>query len=408
MKLDQGLDLTYCTNIHAADGWDDVRQNLERYCPALKARISPHSPFGIGLRLSAAEATELADPLRLREFRAFLDDQDLYVALLNGFPFGSFHNRSVKAQVFAPDWRDPRRVHYTLRLLEILKQILPSGEDGGISTLPLSYKPWVALGKGEQWRTIVGNLVTVVVAMVRAEQETGQHIHLDIEPEPGGLVENSKEFIDFFQGWLLPVGAPLLALQLRVAEEEAASHLRNHICVCFDTCHFAVEFDEAESALASLEAAGIRIGRVQISSALEIDVPEDAEGREHLRAALARFADPIYLHQVVEQNGGGTCSQYADLPEALASLTSPGSRCRRWRVHFHVPLFTPQYTAFGSTQHEIGKVFRRLEQKSFTRHLEIETYTWNVLPEECRNQLLDSIEQEYRWVLDQVHVCAKQ
>ena len=78
--------LTYCTNIHAADGWKGVLANLRRYAPPLKARFSADAPFGVGLRLSAREARELLADNRLQEFRTFLDDNGLYIAVINGFP----------------------------------------------------------------------------------------------------------------------------------------------------------------------------------------------------------------------------------------------------------------------------------------------------------------------------------
>src|SRR5207253_2234388 len=96
--------LTYCTNIHPGDGWAAVDANLRRFAPALKRRLSPAAPFGIGLRLSALDARELLEGDRVRELRDFLLDEGLYVALINGFPHGSFHRTVVKADVYAPDW----------------------------------------------------------------------------------------------------------------------------------------------------------------------------------------------------------------------------------------------------------------------------------------------------------------
>src|SRR4029453_11415487 len=144
MHIRNDLHLTYCTNIHAADGWEAVYANIRQYATALKARFSPASPFGVGLRLSAREAGELLEGGRLIHFKAFLDDHGLYVAVINGFPYGPFHGTPVKASVYAPDWRDPARVSYTLDLIRILQALVPEAVDGGVSTAPLSYKPWMA------------------------------------------------------------------------------------------------------------------------------------------------------------------------------------------------------------------------------------------------------------------------
>ena len=182
MRLDpEGFfQLTYCTNIHPSNGWDDVLANLRRYAPPLKARFAPDAPCGIGLRLSGVESRQLLEGDRLEQFRAFLDEQGLYVFTLNGFPYGPFHNQPVKEIVHAPDWRDDERVDYTLRLIEILAALLPPGTEGGISTSPLSYKTWLDADDEATWDLLIRNLVRVAAALVRLRQDQGTLIHLDI------------------------------------------------------------------------------------------------------------------------------------------------------------------------------------------------------------------------------------
>ncbi len=277
MNLNGPFHLTYCTNIHAADGWDGVYANLKQYAPALKARFSPSAPFGVGLRLSAREASELREGDRLREFRAFLDREGLYVAIINGFPYGPFHGTPVKANVYAPDWRDDARVAYTLDLIRILQALLPEGLDGGVSTTPLSYKAWWADAGPEAWETMTRNVVRVADALVRIRREHGTLIHLDIEPEPDCVLENTEESVVFFEQWLFSVGALMLAASLGINPDEARRHLQDHIRLCFDCCHFAVEYEDPAAALERLRAAGIQIGRVQLSSALHVHFPGDAQ-----------------------------------------------------------------------------------------------------------------------------------
>ncbi len=242
MQIAHGFHLTYCTNIHAADGWDAVLANIRRYAPALKARLSPAAPFGIGLRLSAREARELRDGGRLRDLRTFLDDEGLYVAIINGFPYGHFHGRPVKADVYAPDWRDNARVDYTIDLAHILAALLPDGIDGGVSTAPLSYKPWMADATAADWRDITRQVARVAAEMARIRNERGALIHLDIEPEPDCSIENTDESVQFFTGQLMPHGAPALAAEMGLTEETARELLREHVKLCFDCCHFAVEY----------------------------------------------------------------------------------------------------------------------------------------------------------------------
>ena len=424
--------LTYCTNIHPADGWDQVRSTLARYAPALRARFAPDSEFGVGLRLSAADARGLLAGNNLEDFRRFLEDEGLCVAIVNGFPYGPFHGTPVKASVYAPDWRDPARVAYTLDLVRILGPLLPDDIDGGISTVPLSYKPWMSAADDRAWEAILGNVVRVAEALVRAREESGALIHLDIEPEPDCAIENTQETLEFFERRLLPSAVPLLARALGTGETAAREHLLEHIRLCFDCCHFAVAFEDPREAMDRIRAAGIRIGRIQLSSALDVKVPGDPAQAAIVMDRLRPFADATYLHQVVERraagqpppdggshpspvvasgfsrkaaDGPGTGREaealelrhFLDLPDALDGPKAQGPR--EWRIHFHVPLFTSEYGILGSTQSYVAEVVTHALATSATSHLEIETYTWDVLPEGLKMDLLESIGREYEWVL---------
>jgi hypothetical protein len=405
VRIDRARDLhlTYCTNIHPADGWAGVRANLEQFAPALKRRFSPGAPFGIGLRLSARDARQLL-AAGVDEFRGWLDREGLYVAIINGFPHGAFHKTVVKADVYAPDWRDPERVRYTVDLVEILTRLVPDGLDGGVSTAPLSYKAWMSGDDGTAWQQVTENVVRVAEVLARTHRETGTLIHLDIEPEPDCTLETSAETIQFFETWLLPYGGPLLAERAGVGIDEAHRLLLEHVRICFDCCHFAVEYEEPLVAIAQLSRAGIQIGRVQLSSAVRVALPGEADAARRTADRLRRFTDPVYLHQVVERRGGAL-AHFPDLDVALDSrpiasqpVISPDSS--EWRVHFHVPLFTGEYEGLGSTQDYVKTVLHAARAQGFTRHLEIETYTWDVLPGGLKIDLLESIAREYDWVLE--------
>lgn len=393
---DNYFHLTYCTNIHPNNGWEAVLANLGRYAPPLRERLAAGEPFGIGLRLSGIESTELLQGQRLVEFRSFLDDRGLYVFTLNGFPHGPFHGQPVKAEVHAPDWRTEERVRYTLRLIEILAALLPEGMDGGISTSPLSYKYWISPGGSATWELLVLNVVRVAEQLVHVHETQGKLIHLDIEPEPDGLLEDGKELLAFYKNWLLPEGGRLLSSHLGISQESAQRKLLEHIRVCFDTCHVAVVYETPEQVLDAFASAGIQIGKVQLSSALELDLPRSIPDRGDLSDALSPFAESTYLHQVVQCNHDGTLRRYPDLPQALAQMEDPDAA--QWRVHFHVPIFVDRYRELGSTQAHIRRTLELLRQRRFTRHLEIETYTWDVLPPDLKADLLESIGREYEWV----------
>jgi sugar phosphate isomerase/epimerase len=348
VRVGDDLHLTYCTNIHPAVGWEAVLASLRAHAPALKARLSPDAPFGIGLRLSGAESSELLARDRLAEFRSWLDAEGLYVFTINGFPHGTFHGRPVKADVHAPDWRSEERVAYTLRLAEILAALLPDGVDGTISTSPLSYGRWI---DGDGVEACTRNVRRVSDAL------GGTRIALAIEPEADGALATIDDVIRWWPDGL------------------------DHVTVCFDACHSAVAYEEPEEALEALDAAGIRVGKAQLSAALNVPAAAHAE--------LRAFADPIYLHQVTER---GSLRAWPDLPEALAD----DGGGEEWRVHFHVPIFVERYGALESTQDHLRRCIERVR----TSHLEIETYTWDVLPAGLKASSVDSIAREYEWVLD--------
>jgi hypothetical protein len=243
------------------------------------------------------------------------------------------------------------------------------------------------------------NVVRVAEALVRIRRQDGRLIHLDIEPEPDCLLENSEEVIEFFEEWLLPVGGGYLASQLGVGQAEAERNLRDHIQICFDCCHFAVEYEDPTVAIERITGAGIQIGRVQLSSAVKVILPDDPAERVKAAGRLGAFAESTYLHQVVERRGDGL-HHFPDLGNALEQ--APPADASQWRIHFHVPLFTGGYDGLGSTQDYVRSVINTAWTTRFTRHLEIETYTWDVLPAELKADLLDSIGREYQWVLAQL------
>ena len=424
--------LTYCTNIHPGEAWSEVFANLKQYIPVLKAEVSPNQPFGIGLRCSDLAARELSQPNTLAQFRDWLSEQDLYVFTLNGFPYGGFHRQVVKDQVYAPDWSKQERLDYTLRLTSILADLLPSGMDGSISTLPLSYKPWfISIPNRDSFRAAattidtIPHLVTpsvlettenrynsnqsrqsvihsasihlaqVAAQMVRIREKTGKLLHLGLEPEPDGLIENAAEVVDYFQTYLLPIGGDYLASDLGISRSTAESYLLEHIRICYDTCHFALEYEEPGKVFEQFKSAGIQISKIQISAALQVNIPEDVEARRQIAQRLRPFAESTYLHQVIECDRFGNLNHYPDLEIALPNLEHTTST--QWRIHFHVPIFIHDYQLFQSTQDDIVTVFDLLHTNA-CNHLEIETYTWDVLPEGMKLDLLASLKREYDWV----------
>lgn len=407
MKIgtDNNFHLTYCTNIHPGEEWEKVFANLKEYIPPLKTRLAPKKPFGIGLRLAEVAARELLKGNNLTEFKSWLSEQDLYVFTLNGFPYGQFHWQVVKDQVYAPDWSQQERLDYTLQLTQILSELLPPGIEGSISTLPLSYKPWFKghqLAQASVMVSATQQIAQVIEQMVRIRLEQGKVLHLDLEPEPDGLLENATEVVDYFQMYLLPVAGDYLTKHLGITQEAAENYILDHVRVCYDTCHFAVEYEDPISVLLQFQTARIKIGKIQISAALQVNIPTETEKRRLLIQRLNPFAESTYLHQVIARTSNNRLIHYQDLETALPNLENTTDE--EWRIHFHVPIFIRDYQLLQSTQDDIVNVLDLLQTHHFCNHLEIETYTWEVLPDEMKLDLPASIQREYEWVMNKLLV----
>lgn len=399
--------LTYCTNIHPGESWAEIEAAVRTWVPRVKRRVAPRGasgnaadrPFGVGLRLSAVAARELAEPGRLDAFRDLLDREGLYVFTINGFPYGPFHGRRVKEGVYLPDWQDEARLDYTNLLADLLAQLLPEGTEGSISTVPGSFKPWA--GSHDAPERIAGLMIRHLAHLADLRERTGRTIALALEPEPACLLETVAETVEFFRHHLhSPGAAARLASHTGLAPGEAQDALHRHAGVCLDLCHAAVEFEEPRRAVTELQTAGITIAKLQLTAGLRLASPgPDTE------ALLRPFADPVYLHQVVERGPAGL-RRFTDLDEALSALPAAGragADSREWRVHYHVPLFAGALGAFGTTRDFVAEVLNLHRRAPVSRHLEVETYTWGVLPERYRTDEVDiAIARELDWVTQQL------
>ncbi|MGQ7848408.1 metabolite traffic protein EboE [Granulosicoccus sp. 3-233] len=385
--------LGYCSNIHAGESWQAVRENLQRYIPGIRDALVPGEAFGIGLRLSAAAVDDLDRTDALHEFRQFLDQNNLYVFTINGFPYGPFHGTRVKEDVYLPDWMDEERLRYTNQLANVLARILPEACNGSISTVPGAFKARVI--SLDDVRQMADNLVRHAAHLARLHEDTGRFMSLALEPEPCCYLETIDESVHFFSEQLFgETSAALMANLLSTSKQTARDLLQKHLTLCLDLCHAAVEFEDPAACLTKLESANITVGKLQISSGLRLkDVNADTVGR------LEPYIDNVYLHQVVEYHDG-TLNRFTDLPEAIEQL-GDSQESREWRVHFHVPIFLEELADFSSTQTFVEAVLNRHKLKPVSEHLEVETYTWDVLPPELRTESVDqAIIREMRWVME--------
>jgi sugar phosphate isomerase/epimerase len=393
MNVGKAGHLTYCTNIHPGESWPEVKSNLESHLLSVKGQVSPRHPFGIGLRLSAVAARTLAEPRILAEFKDFLQRNDLYVFTLNGFPYGRFHGELVKENVYRPDWKHDERLKYSNLLADLLVELLPNDPEleGSISTVPGAFK--MNADTQEKVDRITDLLLRHVAHLVELRRRTGRTIGLALEPEPCCFLETIEETINYFRGSLTCDAAMERLMALTgMPRTTAREALHRHIGVCVDLCHAAVEFEDAADCLQRLRDADVRVHKMQLSSGLRVPgVNEDT-------AALLRpFDDHVYLHQVVEQTADGL-NRYVDLPDAFAALPNRRGE-REWRVHFHVPVFLDDMGRFASTQSFVREALAAHRSKPVTAHLEAETYTWNVLPEQYRADSVDhAIARELSWL----------
>jgi sugar phosphate isomerase/epimerase len=357
---------------------------LQTHTLAVRDRVCPGKPYAIGLRLSERAAVELNDPQERLNFKRWLGKNNCYIFTMNGFSYGNFHSARVKENVYRPDWTSPERVAYTNLLFNLLAELLPPGVEGSVSTLPGSFKEFHL--SPEALKCVRQNLWRSIEHIARISEKTGRKLHLGLEPEPLCLLESSAETIHLFD-------------HLR-AEHPRDERLAAHLGVNYDTCHFAVEFEEPRNALLCLIHHGIKISKIHLSSALK--VTPTPEARERLKG----FADDVYLHQVVERDAAGQRRIFRDLPDALnqPAATADHQPSPEWRIHFHVPLHSAGEPPFDNTNdHLLGVLDLLGEYPEICTHLEMKTYTWEVLPTELKNQsVADHLVQEYTWLLTEL------
>ena len=383
MRLQHDIHLAYCTNIHRGENWAETLAGLGAHTLRVKAAVCPDAPYAIGLRLSAVAADELSEPETLRAFQDWLEEHECYVFTVNGFPYGRFHGGEVKEQVYRPDWTTRERVDYTKTLFDLLAQLVPEGVAASVSTSPASFKDF---GITETDRQVMRKHYREVgLHIAELSERTGKDLHLGIEPEPLCTLETSEETVAF-----------LLETFADFPEDEQV--LRQTLGINYDCCHLAVEFEEASEALGRIEEAGIRMSKIHLSSALRLK--PTAALLDQLRA----FQEDIYLHQTIVRQADGSLRRFTDLGPALDWAATSDDPGEEWRVHFHIPLHHDPSEGLLSTADQLVATLDWLAEKpSRCAHLEMETYTWEVLPEELRqSEVVLQLVKEYAWCLDQL------
>jgi len=397
MKLGGNLGhLTYSTLVHAGDTWDEMWHSLTTYVPQVKARVAPNERFGVSLRLSAKSAERLvAEPKEREKLKAFLDKNDMYLYTANAFPYGPFKNQIIKEQVYEPDWRSEERTKYSMNVADILADVAPADIAPSIQSPPLGFKPRVT--GPDVVDSYTEHVLRLVAHLVKLEARTGRTVTLALEPEPFCFLETTDEVVDYFTNHLYSGrSAETLARTAGLSTSEALGALRRHLGIVFDICHQAVEYEDIYQSLEKLVNAGIPIFKLQEAAALR--VPEVTQKTVD---ALKPYADTVYLTQTVEKRNG-KLTRYLNLEDAFAAWEKdPGPR--EWRTHFHVPVFLDDLGPFKTTRFAIEDALRFHKERPVSRQLEIETYTWDVLPDSLKTgDIVDYVTREIEWVRGQL------
>jgi len=372
------LPLSYCTNVHPGRNLAEVEEGLDRFTLPIQANYG--SELAAGLWLAAPVIRELEQtPDRLSRFADGLQRRGLSCYTLNAFPYGDFHSARVKENVYLPDWVQPERLEYTLGCARCLAAFLPEGIDGSISTVPLGFKPFQhPVGFADQ---CADQLIKLAQGLNQLRDQTGRIIRLAIEPEPFCEIETTDETIRFFE-----------RLRSRAADAGALTEVQSFIGMCYDVCHQAVEFEDVAASIRSLVAADIRINKLHLSCAIEVSRP--GSNSETL-AALSRYVEPRYLHQTFARSAAGQILRYVDLDQQLTSAPFPDFRdAPMWRVHFHVPVDAEQLGPLGTTRRDLKIALGVIPELDYAPHLEVETYTWEVLPGGGTPNLIDGFTRE--------------
>ena len=388
MKKQHLKRLTYCTNVHPLQNLDVWREKIGFFGPAV-GKLQGKTPFPLGLWFNQGVLSGLRAPGDLDALRRDLSAWGASTFTFNAFPYGDFHEPVVKRKVYLPDWTDPARLVYTQRCAEVMAALLPDDEDfGSISTLPLGWRvDWTE----EHSKRAAEALVTLALFLADLRARAGKTIGLAIEPEPGCVLERTPQVLAWWRDFLRP------AASARGAEAVAA--VEAHIGLCYDTCHQAVQFEDAAESLDALARAGIKIHKMQLSSAIEFP----ADPSQASRPAREAFVEPKFLHQTRVRTPDGVWD-LDDLPQALNA--GPGLFAHDWRVHYHLPVHADSLLDPGAgvrtTRAEMLKALRHALARDLCHHFEVETYTWSVLPEAHRPktdaELAEAISKELDFI----------
>lgn len=372
--------ISYCTNIFQAETWEEIRKSVQTFMPKVRKELrlldsSFDKEFiGLGLRLSAQAAYELVTQKgEIEKFKDWLDSEAFCVETMNGFPYGRFTGDVVKEKVFLPDWTSDERLDYTRNLFEILVQISDSSTLS-VSTLPGSHRFFYP-----DKEAMFSRLEAMAIELDKLSQKHGRLCRLGLEPEPFGYFDESNGVIQFFD-------------ELR----EFSKHpelVQKYLGITYDTCHAAVMRENIEDGLNALSDNGIPLVKVQLTNALVYHQQVDSALSE-----LEPFLDKVYFHQASIYRKD-ELQMVHDVETLFPAILKEKPTQAEWRLHYHIPLYAKPEWPFADTSEYISTTCRMLKQNpEWMPHLEVETYTWSVLPTHLRKSIEIQIARELQYI----------
>jgi sugar phosphate isomerase/epimerase len=362
------IHLTYSLNVYPCSSLKDIEQNIFTHAVSAFKNVTEQTgntgPFGVGLFIPAHLTKEFLE--QCAELKERLDREGLYVFTINGFPYGAFHDKRIKENVYKPDWSCEERLLYTNALAHILADLLIDDTEGSISTVPVTFKPWA----DEALLTkAVMHLMDAAAELNTIQKEKGKRIAIALEPEPGCYLETTDDVVEFFTQILIQQGVTYLSEEYGYDPDDAEEIIHNHIGICIDTVHSAVMFEDPKDMIDTVTSHNIRPVKIHLGGAVSFN------NQESPTQDIIPYCDEIYLHQTSILDESDEKHFFIDLPQALETFPTG-----EWRVHFHVPLSAELKGGLASTASLVTRDFLLRAADAGVRHFEAEIYTLTLMP----------------------------
>lgn len=378
--------ITYCSNIFKNNNGTQLLNSLNKYKKEFK------SYKDISICVSNNIINELNEKKNLNKILTWKKINKKNIPLINGFVYKNFHQNLIKENIYYPDWTKKERFNFTKNTIFFAQKINKRSKICGISTLPITYKLWIKNNTKYNIKKAINFFFEILKILIKIKKYKNILIHIDIEPEPFCLLEDCKDFIYFFKSWILPELEEKIKIYLNVKKNKAKNVITKHLNLCFDICHSAVMFENQKLSLDLIKKFKIKIGRVQISSAIKIK-----KINKHNFNHLNFLNKSPFLHQSLMKLNN---LKYIKNNDFKNIKIINNEIIKEIRIHCHVPIYKKKITNnIYTTQKELKNSLMNILKYDFTRNLEIETYTYNMLYKKKSNKIKSMI-KEYNWLIN--------